>query len=63
MVPYFGSHSCKMVIRDKPIKFDFKMWMLFEASGYSYHMSIFSGRDQGYQPLGTRAGNQMLQVV
>ena len=67
MVTYFDHHSCQMFIRDKPIRFGFKIWMLCEANGYPYHMSVYNGRkprsDLEHQPFGARVVNQMLQVV
>ena len=35
MMPYYGSHSCKMFIKGKPIRFGYKLWCLCESDGYS----------------------------
>ena len=34
MMPYYGSHSCKMFIKGKPIRFGYKLWCLCESDGY-----------------------------
>ena len=34
MVEYFGKHSCKQAIRNKPIRFGYKVWCQNTTSGY-----------------------------
>ena len=34
MMPYYESHSCKMFIKGKPIRFGYIMWCLCESDGY-----------------------------
>ena len=34
MMPYYGSHSSKMFIKGKSIRFGYKMWCLCESDGY-----------------------------
>ena len=34
MMPYYGSHSCKMFIKGKPIRFGYMMWCVCESDGY-----------------------------
>ncbi|KAK6994192.1 PiggyBac transposable element-derived protein 3 [Biomphalaria glabrata] len=34
MVPYFGRHSAKQFIQNKPIRFGYKVWSLATPSGY-----------------------------
>ena len=41
MVPYFGRHSAKMFIKEKPIRFGYKIWCLCGSDGYPYHMQIY----------------------
>ena len=36
MIPYFGKHSAKMYIKDKPIRFGYKIWTLCGENGYPY---------------------------
>ena len=56
IVPYFGRHSAKMIIRAKSIRFDFKIWCLCGSDGYSYNMKIYQGKEKKLQdkPLGSR---------
>ena len=34
MIPYRGLHSAKQFIKGKPVKFEFKMWVLCSADGF-----------------------------
>ena len=42
MVPYFGRHSAKMLIRGKPIRFDYKNWVLASSDGYPYKFETYT---------------------
>ena len=46
MVPYFGQHSAKMVMRGKPICFGFKIWCLCGSDGYPYNMKTYQGKEK-----------------
>lgn len=48
MVPYFGRHSCKMFIRNKPIRFGYKLWCLCSASGYLFNCIPYAGASDRY---------------
>lgn len=65
MVPYYGHHSAKMFIKNKPIRFGFKIWMLCGTDGYPYNMEIYCGKSliHNKEPLGTRVVKNMLSVV
>ena len=64
MVPYHGHHSAKMFIRNKPIRFGFKLWMLCSHDGYPYNLQIYCGKDgDDKSPLGTRVVMQLLDCV
>ncbi|KAJ4449677.1 hypothetical protein ANN_01081 [Periplaneta americana] len=53
MVPYHGHHSAKMFIKNKPIRFGFKIWMLCATDGYPYNMEIYCGKlESDGSPLG-----------
>ncbi|KAF2891463.1 hypothetical protein ILUMI_14710, partial [Ignelater luminosus] len=41
MVPYYGHHSAKMFIKNKPVRFAFKIWMLCGSDRYPYNMDIY----------------------
>ena len=65
MVPYHGHHSAKMFIRNKPIRFGFKLWMLCSSDGYPYNMQIYCGKqgEDDTTPLGTRVVNHLLACI
>ncbi|KAL1241589.1 PiggyBac transposable element-derived protein [Trichinella spiralis] len=43
IVPYFGRHATKMILKGKPIRFGYKLWMLCGNDGYPHHMIIYQG--------------------
>lgn len=51
MIPYFGRHSCKMFIRNKPIRFGFKYWALCSDSGYLYAVAPYGGSSVPYDKI------------
>ena len=44
MVPYRGRHSCKQYIKNKPVKFGFKLWVLASSTGLPYDVRIYEGK-------------------
>ena len=46
MIPYFGRHSAKMFIREKPFRFAFKIWCLCGSNGYPYNMKIYQEKGE-----------------
>ena len=65
MVPYFGRHSAKMFIKEKPIRWGYKIWSLCANDGYPYHLVIYQGKEENSVnlPLGTRVVNKMIGIV
>ena len=65
MVPYFGRHSAKMLIRRKPICFGFEIWCIWDSNGYPYNMNIYQEKEKKLQdqPLGYRVINKMVDVT
>ena len=43
MVPYFGSHLCKIFIRGKPIRFGYKNWTLASSRNYPLKFETYVG--------------------
>ena len=63
MVPYFGRQSCKQLIRGKPVRFGYKIWMLEINTGLPYRVAIYQGRESGGdsdKPLGYRVVTSLL---
>lgn len=48
MVPYFGRNSCKMYIRNKPVRFGYKLWCLCSSDGYLFQCMPYAGASDGY---------------
>ena len=44
MVKYFGKHTCKQAIRNKPIRFGYKLWCQNTSSGYLIPFDPFQGK-------------------
>jgi len=47
MIKYFGKHGLKQAIRNKPIRFGFKAWVLTTVSGYVITFELYQGRGVG----------------
>ncbi|KAF2891778.1 hypothetical protein ILUMI_14395 [Ignelater luminosus] len=45
MVSYYGRHSRKQFIREKPIRLGYKMWCLNTPSGYLVNFDVYQGRN------------------
>ena len=64
MVPYRGHFSIKQYIRNKPIRFGYKLWFLCGADGYPYNFELYKGKDDGRkEPLGTSAVKRMSSII
>ncbi|KRX51928.1 PiggyBac transposable element-derived protein 3 [Trichinella sp. T9] len=65
MLPYYGHHSCKLLIRGKPIRFGSKIWTMSSANGYPYALKIYAGRDERKknEPLGMKVIEEMISVL
>ena len=44
MVEYFGKHSCKQAIRNKPIRFGYKLWCQNTSSGHLIPFDPYQGK-------------------
>ena len=43
MIRYFGRHSDKQFIRNKPVRFGYKMWAICASKGYIVHVEPYCG--------------------
>lgn len=48
MIPYFGRHGCKQFIKNKPVRFGYKAWVLTTRLGYCVHTDLYCGKDKGF---------------
>ena len=44
MIEYFGHHGCKQFLKDKPIRFGYKVWSLNAPNGYLVNFEIYQGK-------------------
>ena len=54
MIEYFGKHSCKQAIRNKPIRFGYKVWCQNSTEGYLISFEVYQGK--------THSGNEDLEA-
>ena len=53
-----------MFIRGKPIRSGYKKWCVCGSDGYSYHLSIYSGKSQDTsKPLRSCVVNAMVDIL
>ncbi len=45
MIEYYGRHSMKQYLKDKPVPFGFKVWSLCTPSGYMANFEIYQGKN------------------
>ena len=64
MVLHYGCHSCKQIIRAKPIRFGCKFWVLASAIGLPYNVEIYAGKSANDtdESLGTRVVKNAFEV-
>ena len=48
MIPYFGRHPTKQSMRNKPVRFGFKMYCLNQPSGYLIYCDPYQGKGSGH---------------
>ena len=64
MVPYRVLHSARQFIKNKLIRFGYKLWMLCGSNGFPYKFEIYCGKDETRNtPLGSHVINTMLEPV
>ena len=50
MVPYFGRHVCKQFMKNKPVKFGYKLWVAATPLGYAIQFYPYMGKDDFFNP-------------
>ena len=65
MCPYYGKHSAKMYMNNKPIKFGYKYWVLSSADGYPFHLKLYLGKntDRGDDTLGAFVVKELVAKI
>ena len=47
IVPYRGKHPIKQFIRNKPMRFGYKIWLMCGTDSYPYNFQIYKGKEAG----------------
>ncbi|KAK9703902.1 Transposase IS4 [Popillia japonica] len=62
MVPYVGRYSAKMFIKNKPVRFGFKIWCITSSDGYLYKCFPCGDKQEVYSELGSGA-QTVIQLI
>lgn len=65
MCPYYGKHSAKMFMKNKPVKFGYKFWVLASEDGYPYRLNLYLGKDSDREEdsLGAHVVKQLISII
>lgn len=63
MIPYFGRHGCKQFIKNKPVRFGYKAWVLATRLGYCVYTDLYCGRDQSFDQEVGLGGSVVLKLT
>lgn len=67
MVEYYGRHGCKQCIRNKPIRFGYKVWCVNSENGYLVNFDMYQGKslnkDSEIQKLVGKSGSTVLHLL
>ncbi|KAK3889533.1 hypothetical protein Pcinc_006505 [Petrolisthes cinctipes] len=64
MIPYYGKHGAKQIIRGKPICFGFKVWAACTANGFLLHAEPYYGSHTNVPDTGLGHGpNVVMELV
>ena len=50
IVPYFGGHGCKPFMKNKPAKFQYKIWVAANPLGYDIEFYPYIDKDDIFNP-------------
>ena len=48
MVPYCGRYGCKQFMKNKPVKFGYKLWVAATQLGCVIHFYLHMGKDDSF---------------
>ena len=64
MIEYFGRHGCKQAIRNKPIRFGYKVWSQNTPNGYLIDFDVYQGKTyQGEEEIEQKLGKAPATVM
>ena len=61
-IPYYGKHGTKQFIREKLIRFGFKIWSITSSEGYLLHAEPCCGVDNDWPDTGLGQGAMLCWV-
>lgn len=64
MVAYYGPHSCKQFLREKPTRYGYKVWCINTPSGYLLSFEVYQGNNPYIHPhLGRNYGRNVAPLL
>lgn len=63
MIPYFGRHGAKQFLRNKPVRFGYKIWCICTPSGYLANFEPYEGAGTGEKSQLGVGGSVVVRLV
>ena len=63
VVPYYGRHGCKQYIRNKPVKFGYKLWVAATPLVFGIQFYPYTGKDDSYNKDIALGGSVVLSLM
>ena len=63
MIPSFGKHSMKQYIKNKPVKYRYKVWSLATSDGVGLTFEPFCGKDSRVEDAGMGQGLNVVKEL
>lgn len=64
IILYYGRHDIKQFIKGKPVRFDYKLWLAADPSGYIHHAEPYRGLSTRLPATGlAHGGDVVLRLV
>ena len=60
IIPHYGKHGTKQFIREKPIRFVFKLWCITSSEGYRLHAESYCAVDTDLPDTGLCQGADVM---
>jgi hypothetical protein len=63
MVAYYGPHSCKQFLREKPVRYGYKVWCINTPNGYLLSFEVYPGQTGWYGALDSALRTSSLRIL
>ncbi|GBN66032.1 PiggyBac transposable element-derived protein 3 [Araneus ventricosus] len=60
MMRYFGRHGCKMCMKEKPVKFGYRLWILSSFDGYPFYIILYQ---EAHKENGSENSSERLETT